>query len=45
MLVKYLTRQEQFVLCLIFALLLMGWAVKMYRAAHLPAPVVMRDKN
>ncbi|HWX21970.1 MAG TPA: hypothetical protein VN578_18880 [Candidatus Binatia bacterium] len=33
-----LTRQEQFVLCIILTLLLTGWAVKAYRAGHPPAP-------
>jgi hypothetical protein len=33
---KNLTRQEQFVLCLILLLLLTGWAVKVYRTAHAP---------
>ena len=33
---KYLTKQERFVLCLILALLLTGWAVKTYRTAHAP---------
>ena len=32
-----LTKQEQLVLCLVLGLLLLGWAVKTYRAAH-PAP-------
>ena len=32
--VKYLTKQEQIVLCLILALVLAGWAVKVYRTAH-----------
>jgi hypothetical protein len=34
---RNLTRQEQFVLCLILFLLLTGWAVKVYREAHAPA--------
>jgi hypothetical protein len=29
-----LTKQEQLVLCLVLGLLLLGWAVKTYRAAH-----------
>ena len=33
---RNLTRQEQFVLCLILFLLLTGWAVKVYRTAHAP---------
>ncbi len=37
--VKFLTKQEQLALCLIFVLLLTGWAVKTWRAAHPPAPV------
>jgi hypothetical protein len=32
--VKGLTRQEQLVLCIVLGLLLTGWAVKTYRAAH-----------
>ena len=32
-----LTKQEQLVLCIILGLLLIGWAVKTYRAAHPPA--------
>jgi hypothetical protein len=31
-----LTRQEQMVLCVVIGLLLTGWAVKWYRAAHAP---------
>ncbi|HZM03804.1 MAG TPA: hypothetical protein VFC44_12400 [Candidatus Saccharimonadales bacterium] len=31
---KYLTKQEQMVLCLVLALVLTGWAVKTYRTAH-----------
>jgi hypothetical protein len=33
-----LTKQEQFVLCIVMVLLLTGWAVKAYRTAHRPAP-------
>ena len=29
-----LTSQEKWVLCLVLGLLLIGWAVKTYRAAH-----------
>ena len=36
--VRGLTKQEQMVLCIILGLLLTGWAVKSYRAAHPPAP-------
>jgi hypothetical protein len=32
--VNRLTRQEQFVLCIVLGLLLLGWAVKAYRTAH-----------
>jgi hypothetical protein len=32
--VNRLTKQEQLVLCVILGLLLTGWAVKTYRAAH-----------
>jgi hypothetical protein len=31
-----LTKQEQLVLCTLVGLLLLGWAVKAYRAAHPP---------
>ena len=37
--VKFLTKQEQMALCLIFVLLLTGWAVKTWRTAH-PAAAV-----
>jgi hypothetical protein len=32
----HLTKQEQFVLCVVIALLLTGWAVKAYRTTHPP---------
>ena len=35
--VNRMTKQEQMVLCIIIGLLLTGWAVKTYRAAHPPA--------
>jgi hypothetical protein len=35
--VNYLTKQQQMVLICILLLLLTGWAVKAYRAAHGPA--------
>jgi hypothetical protein len=35
--VNRLTRQEQYVLCIVLGLLLTGWAVKSYRTAHPPA--------
>ena len=38
--VSRLTRQEQLVLCIVAGLLLTGWAVKAYRAAHPPVPAV-----
>jgi len=34
--VNRLTKQEQLVLCVVLGLLLSGWAVKSYRAAHPP---------
>jgi hypothetical protein len=37
--VKGLTKQEQLVLCIVLGLLLTGWAVKTYRAAHPATPV------
>ena len=33
-LMNRLTKQEQLVLCIVLGLLLTGWAVKTYRAAH-----------
>jgi hypothetical protein len=36
---NFLTKQEQLVLCIVLGLLLTGWAVKTYRAAHPPAAV------
>jgi len=33
-----LTKQEQLVICTILGLLLVGWAVKSWRAAHPPMP-------
>jgi hypothetical protein len=33
---SHLTKQEQYVLLLVIGLLLLGWAVKSYRAAHPP---------
>jgi hypothetical protein len=38
--VNTLTKQEQLVLCVVLGLLLMGWAVKTYRAAHPSAAIV-----
>jgi hypothetical protein len=43
--VKYLTKQEQIVLCLVIALVLTGWAVKVYRAAHPSAPAAWNQKS
>ena len=34
--VNRLTKQEQLALCIVLGLLLTGWAVKTYRAAHPP---------
>lgn len=34
--VIHLTKQEQWVLCIVAVLLLTGWAVKSYRTAHPP---------
>jgi hypothetical protein len=39
--VSHLTKQEQFVLCVVIGLLLTGWAVKTYRQAH--PPVVLSE--
>ena len=41
---NWLTKQEQLVICLIVGLLLTGWAVKVYRAAHPPAAAVQPAK-
>jgi len=50
--VNRLTKQEQLVLCVVLGLLLTGWAVKTYRAAHFagtksdegpPAPVATQQ--
>jgi hypothetical protein len=40
-----LTKQEQLVLCLILGLLLIGWAVKTYRAAHPPERATEQTKS
>jgi hypothetical protein len=39
--VKYLTKQEQIVLCLILVLVLMGWAVKCYRMSLRSVPAAV----
>ena len=38
--VNWLTRQEQLVLCSVLSLLLVGLAVKIYRAGHARSPAV-----
>jgi hypothetical protein len=43
--VSRLTKQEQWVLCILFSLLLVGWAVKAYRTAHPPATASEQAKN
>jgi len=40
--VNHLTKQEQLVLCIVLGLLLTGWAVKTWRAAH-PPPVATQQ--
>ncbi len=42
--VDRLTKQEQLVICVILGLLLVGWAVKTYRAAHPPEQTVEAAK-
>jgi hypothetical protein len=42
--VKGLTKQEQLVLCIVLGLLLTGWAVKTYRAAHPATPTTQPAK-
>jgi len=41
---RYLTNQEQKALCIVALLLLTGVAVKAYRTAHRPAPIVATQK-
>jgi len=43
--VNRLTRQEQFVLCVVIVLLLVGWAVKAYRTAHPPTALNGLEKS
>jgi hypothetical protein len=43
--VKYLTKQEQMVLCLTITLVLTGWAVKVYRTAHPSVPAIWKQKS
>ena len=43
-LMNLLTKQEQLVLCIVLGLLLTGWAVKTYRAAHPPQTVIQSAK-
>jgi len=38
--VNRLTKKEQLVLCIVLGLLLTGWAVKAYRAAHPPRQAI-----
>jgi len=42
--VNGLTKQEQLVLCVIVGLLLTGWCVKTYRAAHPPPAATQTAK-
>ena len=42
---KNLTKQEQFVLCLIILLLLTGWAVRVYRTAHAPMTASTQQRS
>ena len=42
--VHRLTKHEQLVLCLAVGLLVLGWAVKVYRAAHAPVIAVEKTK-
>jgi hypothetical protein len=43
--VNHLTKHEQFVLCVVIALLLAGWITKAYRQAHPPAVKVEKLKH
>jgi hypothetical protein len=40
-----LTKQEQFVLCIVLGLLLTGWAVKVWRTAHPPTVAVRQAEQ
>jgi len=42
---KNLTKQEQFVLCLILLIIMTGWAVKVYRTAHPPLAARARQSS
>lgn len=42
---NWLTKQEQFIICLVIGLLMTGLAVKYYRAAHPPAASSQPAKN
>jgi hypothetical protein len=42
--VIHLTKQEQWVLCIVAVLLLTGWAVKAYRTAHPPVQLNQAGK-
>jgi hypothetical protein len=42
--VNRLTKQEQLVLCVVLGLLLTGWAIKSYRAAHPPAQRIQQAR-
>lgn len=42
---KWLTKQEQIVLCIVIGLLLTGLLVKYYRAAHPPSVVSLPAKS
>ncbi|HWD18311.1 MAG TPA: hypothetical protein VHB20_03465 [Verrucomicrobiae bacterium] len=42
---KCLTKQEQFVLCVVVVLLVTGWAVKAYRTSHRPVPAAVSQKS
>jgi hypothetical protein len=42
--VKSLTKQEQLFLCIVLGLLLTGWTVKTWRAAHPPPAAVQPAK-
>lgn len=39
---RHLTRHEQMVLCVVIGLLLVGWAVKVYRQTH-PRPALVGE--
>ena len=42
---RFLTKQEQLVICLILGLLLTGWSVEVWRAAQVPPETALADQK